>query len=293
MNASLLRLLSWTPGIIRTRRGVTREQINLLDWTKVLIMKDPATVVKVGGWVRAQRGTYKGDISLVAWLDDGIVEVLMVPRLKGPKTDSASGLKPSSSSKRRRSAILPAPMLFDPTSFKHLHDIDPKQQGEGRYIVGGFTFEHGLIRKRYDLHSLLSDVTDISSYFLNLFVLSQHPIILASTFPHPREWIFEDGEWVTIQSSNKLGSVNAVFPEYLEVELASNEGAVRVTWGDIRKVVTVGDFVRIGAGPLHGTTGWVDRIDGDTVHIIEKCVEGEVLGSVAHEAMRVRPSQIW
>lgn len=293
MNTALVRLLSWTPGIIRTRRGVSRQPIDFLDWTKVLTIEQPQNIVKAGGWVRARRGMYKGDVGLVVGFGDGVAEVLLVPRLKGPTMDSSSKRRPpTNSSKRRRSTTRPTPELFDPAAFKRLHNRDPKRQEDGGYTAGGFTFEHGLIRKRYDLHSILSDVVDISSRFLNLFLLSNHPTILTSAFPRPQEWSFEEREWVTIQPSNKLGSVNFVFLEYLEVELASNEGAVPVPWRNVRKFITVGDFVSITAGPLCGKTGWVHRINKDIVHVLEKCIEGEVSGPDAGKAIKVSTSRI-
>jgi len=60
MNEPLNQLLKRTPGIIRHRNGVMREQIDFEDWTRMLTMSDAETSIAVGKWVRVCRGIYKG-----------------------------------------------------------------------------------------------------------------------------------------------------------------------------------------------------------------------------------------
>ncbi|KAF8799587.1 hypothetical protein BYT27DRAFT_7120230, partial [Phlegmacium glaucopus] len=180
MNNGLTDLLKSTPGVIHTRNGLVQQTIDMSDWTKMLMMHDPTTVVGMGRWVRVSKGVFKGDIGLVVGCENWGAEVLLVPRLKAPTTDH--------SLKRKRSTIRPQPTLFDPIAFKYSHDIELKTRGNGVYTVGGSTFEHGLIRKKYDLHSLSSDVLDIPSHLFSLFQSSEHPTILVSAFPRPQEW---------------------------------------------------------------------------------------------------------
>jgi transcription elongation factor len=93
-----------------------------------------------------------------------------------------------------------------------------------------------------------------------------------SSFPHPREWNFEEGEQVFVCSANMHGSITSVGPEILEVDFGAS-GLMAVPWYDVRKAIKVGDFVTIMSGSLHGVTGWVVKVDEDNVHIIEKQVE--------------------
>ena len=51
-----------------------------------------------------------------------------------------------------------------------------------------------------------------------------HPSLYEVKFPHPKEWTFEEGEWVTVSSSEKEATVAAVKATHLEVELATDEG---------------------------------------------------------------------
>ena len=94
-----------------------------------------------------------------------------------------------------------------------------------------------------------------------LFLESRHPKLVASesTFPRPSEWEFEEGEEILLRNSTKRGVINALGPHWMEV-LVTGEGDVRVPWLDIRKVVSVGQFVEVTAGVYHGQKGWVDTI---------------------------------
>ncbi|KAF8809405.1 hypothetical protein BYT27DRAFT_7232217 [Phlegmacium glaucopus] len=251
MNNGLTHLLKLTPGIIHTRNGPVWQTIDMSDWTKMLMMHDPTTVVSVGRWVRVGKGVFKGDIGLVVRCEDW-------------GSRGFTGPSPQSANNRPFAEM------------KCLHNVDPKRQGNGVYTAGGLTFEHGLIQKKYDLHSLASNVPDIPSHLFSLFQCSRHPAILASAFPHPQEWSFEEGEAVIIHPSGKKGTIIAINTECLEVDLSTGEGAVAVPWYYIRKVIAISDFVHIMAGPLHGTTGWVDGLDEDTVHLVEKHIEGNI-----------------
>ena len=65
LDANMISLLNLTPGIIRKRSGVVRQLIDPSDWVKLLTMRDPISVVKVGQWVRVRKGVYKGDLGFV------------------------------------------------------------------------------------------------------------------------------------------------------------------------------------------------------------------------------------
>jgi len=57
----------------------------------------------------------------------------------------------------------------------------------------------------------------------------------------------------------KRGVINALGPHWMEV-LVTGVGDVRVPWLDIRKVVSVGQFVEVTAGVYRGQKEWVDTV---------------------------------
>ena len=210
-----------------------------------------------------RKGPYKGDVGFVAGIESWGVEVLLVPCLAAPLF----------SLKRKQSTVPPPPVLFDPPTFYHQHKI--LRYPDGSYLCNSLTFECGLLRKGFDFHLLSTVVLNISSQLSMLFQDSQHPRILASTFPPPQEWNFEEGEKVFVHSANRNGSILSVGPDILEVDLG-DIGTVAVPWYDVQKVIKTGDFFTITGGDQCGTSGWVNKVDEDIVHIVEKCVEGEI-----------------
>ncbi|KAF8235623.1 hypothetical protein L208DRAFT_1256229 [Tricholoma matsutake] len=140
MNEDLVQLLQLSPGIVRCNMGIIREQVDFVDWTKVLSQHDSATNsnLAVGDWVQVLKGTYKGDIGYVAAIENwGGVTLLLVPHLPGP-------CHPSSSLWKRKclcSTTPPEPNLFEPLATKHNFGIDPIWQAPYVYHFNGYTFE--------------------------------------------------------------------------------------------------------------------------------------------------------
>jgi hypothetical protein len=266
MNSSVISLLRTTPGIIHKQHGIIHEFINPSDWIRTLTIQDPATIVTEGEWVQVmKRGAYKGDIGFVTRVESWGADVLLVPRR--PLRNTHFSLK------RKRTTVYEEPALFDPDTYKLQYNINSTQRDDGSYTTHGCIFEEGLLRRRFDFHSLSSLVLGISSHLFSLFQLSDHPIIMGSDFPRPNEWIFEEGDKIIIRSSNKMATVATTGPKFLEVDLPA-EGLVAVPWQDIQKVFVLGDFVSVMSGPFQGTRGWVDNINGDTVSVIERQTEG-------------------
>ena len=292
MTPELIHLLERTPGIIRTRQGIRCGGIEPSDFTRLLTMKKPTTNLKEGEWAQVRRGLYKGDVGLIVAVKHWGVEVLLLPRLNPPAGDFTL--------KRKRSSIPPITALFDLAEFSRTHEVIPEKQGNDSYIVGGLTFEHGLLRKCYDFHSLSSIVLDMPSEHTFLFDSSKHPALKLTVFPHPREWSFEEGEKVVMLSAGKWreryvraeGVVSALRDKYIDVNLGPEQGIQTYTWQHVRKYFNLGDFVTVTAGRLAGRTGWVDRVDynTDTVHVVEKAAESVVVGSHTSDKIAVRSS---
>jgi len=174
------------------------------------------------------------------------VFLLLVPRLPPPS-------QPTFVSQELPSC----PKLFDPVDVKQVYGIEPTCITKNIYSFDGCTFEHGLLLKVYSLRSISKTVLCMPIALFGLFLESRHPKLVASesTFPRPSEWEFEEGEEILLRNSTKHGVIN----NWVEV-LVTGEGDVRVPWLDIRKVVSVGQFVEVTAGVYHGQKGWVDTV---------------------------------
>ena len=76
--------------------------------------------------------------------------------------------------------------------------------------------------------------------------------------------------------SEKEATIAVVKPTHLEVDLATNEGIVTVSWYDVRKVFSHWAFVSVTSGPSRGMMGWVERIVDETVHLFEYKEKGNI-----------------
>jgi hypothetical protein len=273
LDADMISLLNSTPGI-RKQSGVVRQTVDPSDWVKLLTMQDSMSAVKADQWIRVLKGSYKGDLGFVTRVEAWGAEVLVVPRLKVPTPQVDTSLK------RKRTATKPEPRLFDPVTFYSVFQREPKLCYDRCYTSRGLVFDHGLLRLKLDLHSISPNSAKISGQMLRLFESSSHPAITKSKFPCPEEWIFEEGERVIVSSSEKEATIAAVKPTHLEVDLATSEGIKAVSWYNVRKFFSVGDFVSVMSGPLRGTMGWVERIVDDAVSLLEYKEKGNVSRSV-------------
>ena len=66
---------------------------------------------------------------------------------------------------------------------------------------------------------------------------------------------FEESEQVTVGSSEKEVMVAAVKSTHLEVGFATNEGIEAVSWYNVCKIFSGGDFVSVTSGPSRGLMG--------------------------------------
>jgi hypothetical protein len=277
LDADMISLLSLTPGIILKRSGVVRQLIDPSDWLKLLTMQDPISVVNAGQWIRVRKGVYKGDLGFVTRVEAWGTEVLVVPRLKTPTPQADTSLK------RKRIAIRPEQKLFDPATFSSIFQRQPKLQYDGSYTSRGLVFHHGLLLLNLDMHSISPVSAGIPSRTLRLFKLSSHPALTGSNFPRPEEWIFEEGERVIVSSVNflKEARIAAVESTHVEVDFTTDEGIKAVSWYNVRKVFSPGDFVIVMSGPSRGTRGWVERIADDTAgrYLAEKKANSHQAGT--------------
>jgi len=262
MNKHINCLLKITPGIVCCRTGIIQEQIDFKDWMKLLTMKDVKTNVDVGKWVWVCRGTYKGEVGYVLALKLWGVCLLLVPRLPPPNLTG-------STLKRKRSATAPEPALFDPNTVECVYGTPAIKWDDGTYKFRGSIFSDGLIIKEFDFFSISLTSVFMSTSIFFLFQQSHHPTILTARFPCPAEWSFNEGDRVLISSSGKLGVIESIGTENAEVDLANGKGIISITWTQLHKHIIIGDFVEVLSGPFWELTGWVDGVDGKTVHVIQ------------------------
>jgi hypothetical protein len=130
-------------------------------------------------------------------------------------------------------------------------------QDNGTYTSCGLVFDHGLLLQTFNLHSILPAPVAIPAHILWLSDCSSHPVLTFFNIPHPKEWTFEEGEQVVVNSSNKEATIAVVKDTNLEVDLDTEEGIIIASWHNVSKVFAIGDFAAVMSGPSQGTMGWV------------------------------------
>jgi len=269
-DAGMISLLKLTPGIIWKQPGIVHQIVDPLDWVRLLTMQDPMTVVNVGQWIQVRKGPYKGDLGFVTDVEAWGARVLVIPRLKTATPQAATLLK------RKRTVIRPEPRLFEPDVFKSVYQREPKLQDNGTYTSRGLVFDHGLLQRTFDLHSISPAPVAIPAHISWLFDRSSHPALTFFNIPRPDEWTFEEGERVVVNSSNKEATIAAVKDTHLEVDLDTGEGIVIVSWHNVSKVFAIGDFVAVMSGPSQGTMGWVQGIEEKITYLLEYNEKGNI-----------------
>jgi hypothetical protein len=240
-DAGMLSLLKLTPGILWKRSGVVHQIVDPSNWVRLLTMQAPMTAVNASQWIQVHKGPYKGDLGFVTHVETGGARVLVIPRLKTATLQTAT-------LKRKQTAIRPKPRLFEPDIFKSVYQQEPKLQDNGTYTSHGLVFDHRLLLQASDLNSISPAPVAIPTHILWLFDRSSHPALTFFNIPHSKEWTFEEGERVVVNSSNKEATIAAVKDTNLEVDLDTEEGIIIASWHDVSKVFTIGDFVTVMSG---------------------------------------------
>ncbi|PPR06332.1 hypothetical protein CVT24_002508 [Panaeolus cyanescens] len=267
MSEKVVALLRRTPGIIRrSTGGVITQAIDQEEWPRLMTMTaSKVEFASQGQWVQIRNGDYRGDVGLVSLCASWGSEVLLVPRLQN------SSLPLKKTSKRKRTRDQPPLSLFDPSVYQCQSNLQAMRTGQGTYRAGCITFQHGLIVKRYDHHSLKSGVLSIPSEHFYLFLQSKHPFIALHPLPRPAEWSISPNDSVTTSDHSRKGVVRSIGPYLVDVELDGEEHElVAIEWKNIRKIFSIADFVEICSGASTGTSGWIQTINDDIAVIISK-----------------------
>lgn len=269
INNELIKLLKSTPGLVHRYPDVDRSQIDIGDWTRLLTMTDQSIGPSVDSWVRVRSGLYKGDVGFLMGIETwGGFSVLLIPRLPPPYDETKS------SGKRKRPSSRPIPALFNPEIVAYTYPQQPVYRDDGFYHFLGSRFQHGLVYKKYNIHSV-SPASEIPINAFHLFRDSCHPKL--TTFPRPVEWVFEEGEEVIVISSQKWGIVSQVQVLFAEVDLHNGEGLVNISWPDLHKAFQIGDFIESMNGLESDFQGWVTEIENERIEVLGQFPTSNVL----------------
>jgi hypothetical protein len=219
-------------------------------------------------WVKLVRGRYKDDVGFVLSVEPtGCATVLLVPRLQVPISGLTGG-------KRKRCGSIPrsSPQLFVPQVVAAAFGAKVRRgDAEGVWHFKGSTYEHGLLRKKINPGAAIP-ITLVPTDSSFNFLLSGHPVLNdISRYPRPMGWEFSLDERVVFLTSRRKGQkavIVAVEEDALYVELSSGE-VVKASWLEVRKDISVGNFVKVVGGPKNGKMGWVNSIDKGVLCVVE------------------------
>ncbi|KAJ3764508.1 hypothetical protein FB446DRAFT_796107 [Lentinula raphanica] len=124
---------------------------------------------------------------------------------------------------------------------------------------------------------MVSPATSISSEVLSVFQESQHPLFTSAPALRPDLWVFLPGEKVTAtktpigvasraQNDVISGTVQAATETGCEVD--TEEGLVHIPFHSLRKVIALGEYVKVLTGSDKDTTGLVAAVTQRYVAVI-------------------------
>jgi ribosomal protein L24 len=273
MDDAITRLLRRTPGVIHTKTSVSKSQVDQEDWIDLLTMRDSPDMPAKGNWVIIRQGVYKGDPGLVCSADNTGVTVLLVPRLSPPRSQ-APVLK-------RKRIVFFARELFNPNVIKEKYGVDPVKQSDQHYRFKRQEFEHGLLRRTFNLPMVSSSMTTLPSSRLIPFYQSGHPAVSQAVIIQPSEWVFYENERVTLPSLAKA-HINFVEQDKIQVETCSGEIQI-YSKNKLRKLIEPGDFVEVIGGNFLGKSGWVVDVTEDGQADVAATSDGIMIRDEHHE----------
>jgi len=140
-------------------------------------------------------------------------------------------------------------------------------------LIPDFFFDHGLLLKNFDYHSISSDDIFIHYSLSFLFRASGHLAMTEASFPPLLEWGFHEDEQVNMVATMHTGktrTVKNVNGHLLEVNLANREGLISLSWNDMWKKHTNSSFIQVSHVPNQRQSGWIVGIKDDWLCCIQK-----------------------
>ncbi|PPQ85093.1 hypothetical protein CVT24_012087, partial [Panaeolus cyanescens] len=196
-------------------------------------------------WVRVVRGIYKGDPAIAIAMGGELVDVVVIPRINQTRKRKAPGVRIS-------------PALFNAVEFQQTYPSKiVRSHGEQLYSAGACEFEFGLHRLSVAWEAVDPTQICLPTHILDLFQRSGHPAVKrALHIPKPLEWCMSVGDKVFIPHKNQMGLISSVEITQVYVDVGE-AGIIPTRWNALRKAISVGNFVEIGAGPCKEALGWV------------------------------------
>lgn len=219
-----------------------------------------------GTWVRIIRGQYKGDLAFVL----GSVPATHANGFAGDKQILTLAFVPRISfTKKRKKTPSPRPLpaLFDPTKISTLFgEQSVSSLGEDKYKFKGKLFQRGLCIDEISFKNVIEDLHPSPAELLPFARAKIDPGIESlvddrfKSFWHP-------GDRVEVYSGSlqghwgRLGEIDFL-SRSAEIDLEHGEqgtftGRVSVSFRDLRRLLRVGDNVRVVAGEEIGRSGIV------------------------------------
>jgi len=273
MNPELQNLLLMLPGIIHSNCFPVKAPIDVDDCVAAITLaKSDSGRLEVGQWAQIVKGKHQGNIGLIAEVEVWRVRLLVVPCIQLQKFVSQDS---STSGKRKQPqhTLQPIPNLFNPVQFAFFDGTKLRQTRVHLYQFQTFLFDHGLLLKDFDYHSISSHDVFIHYSLSPLFCASGHLAVTEATFPPLLEWGFCEDEQVNIiatMHAGKTGTTKNINGHLLEVNLANGEGLISLSWNDVWKKHTNSSFIQVSHGLNQGQSGLVVRIEDDWLCCIEK-----------------------
>lgn len=259
MTQTLIDLLWCISGVTRTVNDIKRVAVPYEDWVPLLKMTNPNIDIHAGDWVRIKKGLYKNDPALVHMVKSWGVQVLLAPHLAYHPVDKKGKCKVTS--------LRPMPKLLDAAEYECTTLSTISQHRDGTSSIGRLQFEHGLISKSYDIHSIDPHIHDMPSSFFNIFRSAKHPFLSDVQMLRPTEWSFMEHERVLVKSTSKSGTIISMQGSYVDIDIDS-EGVHCILWFDLCKLISTGDFIHVNSGANTGQNGWVTDVEDRTATIL-------------------------
>jgi len=187
MNPELQNLLLMLPGIIYSNRFSVKAPIDVDDCVAAITLaKSDSGRLEVGQWAQIVKGKHQVNIGLIAEVEVWRVRLLVVPHIQLQKfvlQDSST----SGKHKQPQHTLQPIPNLFNPVQFVLFDGTKLRQTRVYLYQFQTFLFDHGLLLKDFDYHSISSHDVFIHYSLSPLFCASGHLAVTEATFPPPLE----------------------------------------------------------------------------------------------------------
>lgn len=245
-----------------------------------------------GIYVRITRGKYKGDLAVVDNLSENGLDVRckLVPRLDYGKNDEFD-----KEGRRVKSKIVPVPRLFNESEAR-LYDSENLQPGRGprsfiyraEEYIEGFLFKDFKLQfiKTQNVHPTLEELDrfqtggteddglDISAVAASL-----------KSKKSGQSSAFQPGDKVEIRRGEQAKTIGKVITSSMNeitIAITNSDDAsfvgqkLTVPAGDLRKVFTPGDHVKVIEGKHSEETGLVIMVENDTVVLLSDQTQEDI-----------------